>query len=218
MASLLDKYYNREAAIYLLEGLSIDFRILALPPSAPFWEKNLKSVVGIEEVVRNKILKEVKAGRVVGSFKELPPPISFLVGSCAQGGPHRILPHTSFILSKGESVNDGIPSHLCSVRYTSLDEAIRILCSCGAGTLMAKAGIEPLPVHSDDFCLLGLWFEGGYYVDRALPMGCSILYSAFEQCSTFLEWAIRAQVSLKSTTHYFDDFLFMGKASTDQCD
>lgn len=38
---------------------------------------------------------------------------------------------------------------------------------------MAKADIESafrlLPVHPEDFCLLGFWFEGGYFVDWVLP-------------------------------------------------
>lgn len=59
------------------------------------------------------------------------------------------------------SFNDGIPSHLWSVGYTSLNEAIRILHSCGVGALMAKIDIESafrlLPVHPDNFAF---WVYG----------------------------------------------------------
>lgn len=76
-------------------------------------------------------------------------------------GEFRLIHHLSF--PRGNSFNSGIPSHLCSVRYTSLDEAIVILCSCSKGAFMAKADIESafwlLPVHLRDFCLLS--FELG---------------------------------------------------------
>lgn len=177
----------------------------------------------MEEIVRLKLAKEVKLGRLLGPFSSPPLPnlrVSPLgVVPKKAPGQFRLIHHLSY--PKGDSVNDGIPAQLCSVRYTSLDEAIRLLRVCGVGALMAKADIESafrlLPVHPKDFCLLGCWFEGGYYVDRALPMGCSVSCSAFETFSTFLEWVVKDRSGSCSTVHYLDDFLFMGPAGTDQC-
>lgn len=60
----------------------------------------------------------------------------------------------------------------------SLDQAIRVVRGCGLDALMAKADIVStvrlLPVHPDDFCLLGFQFNGSLYLDKALPMGCAI--------------------------------------------
>lgn len=100
------------------------------------------------------------------------------------------------------------------VRYTSLEDAVAILRSCGPGALMAKADIQSafrlLPIYPDDFCLLGICFGGGYYFDRALSMGCSVFF-AFEKFSSFLEWLVRWKSGLPSTTHYLDDLLLWGR-------
>lgn len=223
LASCLKNYPDSEAKLRLLKGFLEGFRIPSSPPTAPFWSANLRSVRGMEDVVRAKIGKEVKAGRVLGPFAD--PPIPNLrvspLGVVPKKAPgqFRLIHHLSY--PKGESVNDNVPTHLCSVRYTSLDEAVRKLRACGPGALMAKADIESafrlLPVHPEDFCLLGFWFEGGYYIDRALPMGCSISCSAFECFSTFLEWVTRQRMRDNSSVHYLDDFLFMGPANSDQC-
>ncbi|KAJ1095702.1 hypothetical protein NDU88_000860 [Pleurodeles waltl] len=55
------------------------------------------------------------------------------------------------------------------------DQAIQMLRELGPGALMAKSDIESafrlLPVHPDDFNLLGFQFEGRFYFDKCMPMG-----------------------------------------------
>ncbi|XP_061470916.1 uncharacterized protein LOC133379514 isoform X1 [Rhineura floridana] len=118
----------------------------------------------------------------------------------------------------GRSVNDFIPHHLCSVRYTSFDCAVAMVRHCGVGALMGKCDIKSafrlLPVHPGDFELLGFAFADKFYVDRALPMGCSISCSVFERFSSFLEWAVRRRSGSPAVVHYLDDFLFAGRAHT----
>lgn len=63
LSILLGGYPDRQAVQLLLQGFVFGFRIQAPPPTAPTWVQNLPSVVGIEEVVRLKIEKKVKAGR-----------------------------------------------------------------------------------------------------------------------------------------------------------
>lgn len=179
--------------------------------------------MGQEAVVRQKISKEVQAGRVVGPFASLPLPnlqVSPLgLVPKKVPGEFRLIHHLSF--PEGSSVNDRIPAELCSVRYTSVDQAVSMVRSCGKGALMAKADIESafrlLPVHPQDFCLLGFQFEGSYYVDRALPMGCSVSCAAFEAFSTFLEWLVISRSADPHVAHYLDDFLFAGKAGSENC-
>ena len=43
---------------------------------------------------------------------------------------------------KGASVNDGIESELCSLSYTSVDAAVKIITAMGPGVLLAKFDIE----------------------------------------------------------------------------
>ena len=65
--------------------------------------------------------------------------------------------------------------------------------------------------------LLGFYFQGSYYIDRALPMDCSISCTAFESLSSFLEWKLRCSVGCKNTVHCSDDYLFCGESNTGKC-
>ena len=65
---------------------------------------------------------------------------------------------------KGFSVNDGIQSELCSLSYTSVDDAVQHIMSYSRGVLLAKLDIESayqiIPVHLDDCPLLGMIWKG----------------------------------------------------------
>eukprot|EP00079_Xenopus_tropicalis_P036153 XP_017949924.1 PREDICTED: uncharacterized protein LOC101732219 isoform X1 [Xenopus tropicalis] len=86
---------------------------------------------------------------------------------------------------------------------------------------MAKADIESafrlLPVHPESLHLLGCHFKGHYYVDRSLPMGCSISCAYFEAFSTFLEWVVHKKAGVTSVIHYLDDFLCVGPQHSNLC-
>ncbi|XP_053145742.1 uncharacterized protein LOC128342468 [Hemicordylus capensis] len=220
---LLRDYPLRTQAQYLRQGFTFGFRIPYVGLRVHVMSPNLKSVEGMEAVVLRKINKEIALGRVLGPFRELPMPdlrISPLgVVPKKAPGEYRLIHHLSF--PHGSSVNDGIPDSLCSVRYTSFDQAVKVVCSCGQGALLAKCDIESafhlLPVHPADFNLLGFAFQGHFYIDRALPMGCSVSCAAFEAFSSMLEWALWREAGLVSTAHYLDDFLLVGRPRTNQC-
>ncbi|KAM4016896.1 uncharacterized protein ACNLHF_003047 [Anomaloglossus baeobatrachus] len=105
----------------------------------------------------------------------------------------RLIHHLSY--PAGLSVNDGISPELSAVCYVSFDRALELVRVAGRGALMAKADVEAafrlLPVHPESFHLLGFMWDGEYYVDRCLPMGCSISCAYFEAFSTKLNFACR---------------------------
>ena len=57
---------------------------------------------------------------------------------------------------EGSSVNDGIPPELCSLRYVSKDDAVKVILTQGKGTELAKFDIQSayhiVPVHPTE-CL-----------------------------------------------------------------
>ncbi|XP_077774252.1 integrase/recombinase xerD homolog [Podarcis muralis] len=114
---------------------------------------------------------------------------------------------------KGGSVNDAIPQELCTVRYATFDQAVQLIRKFGKGALLAKCDIESafrlLPVHPEDFRWLGFKFDGAYFVDKAMPMGCSVACAAFEAFSTFLDWALRFKTGAEGVSHYLDDFILV---------
>ena len=88
-----------------------------------------------------------------------------------------------------------------------------MIMGAGPGAWMAKSDIKSafrlLPVAPSDYELLGFQFNGKFYYDKCLPMGCSISCSLFESFSTFLDFKVRQVAQSELVTHYLDDFLFV---------
>jgi hypothetical protein len=93
--------------------------------------------------------------------------------------------------------------------------------SLGINCLLAKTDIASafriIPVHPEDFELLGFKFQGKFYFDKCLPMGCSISCSVFETFSTALQWIACTKFGVKNMLHILDDFLFLGPPSSLIC-
>ena len=94
--------------------------------------QNLRSVCRVESIVRGKIDKEVKEGRVLSPFSMSP--LENLRGS-----PLGIVPKKAqdefqlihhLVFPEGMSVTDTIPPELCTVRYTSFYEAVHMVRKC----------------------------------------------------------------------------------------
>ena len=188
-----------------------------------FDAKNLKSANSHPEIVREKIDKEVQAGRVEGPF-DRPPFLQFRVSPLGlvpkkEPGEFRLIHHLSY--PQGDSVNDHIDPDLCSVQYTKFDAAVQMIQRLGKGALLAKSDIKSafrlIPIAKEEFYLLGFQFDGLFYFDKALPFGCSISCATFELFASFLEWAVRQRCSVGELLHYLDDFLFGGRKDSNQC-
>ncbi len=78
-------------------------------------------------------------------------------------------------------MNDGIEPEVCSLRYTSVDEACRRVVAKGHGTVLAKFDVQgefrTALVHPGDRWLLGMSWEGRNYVDKVLPFGLRLALS-----------------------------------------
>ena len=212
------KRVNPLVAKELIDGFCHGFRIpsTASPPAKP--PRNLKSIFEHPEAVRKKVEAELQLGRFAGPFFAPPLP-NFICSPLGvvpkkDPGSFRLIHHLSH--PHGLSVNDGIDRELCKVSYASFDYAISLVQKVGPTAYLAKADIKSafrlLPIHPSDFHLLGFKFEGGFYYDRCLPMGCSISCSLFEKFSTFLEFCVKFCCNGENmlVTHYLDDFLFVG--------
>ncbi|CAJ0934108.1 unnamed protein product, partial [Ranitomeya imitator] len=131
-----------------------------------------------------------------------------------------------FILSEGptphgrDSTSD-VRKGLNSVCYPSFDQAPEIDRNFGPGALMAKADIEAafrlLPIHPDGFNSLGFQFNGSFYVDKCLPMGCILSCSYFEFFSSFLKWVVAMHCMKGGIVHYFYDILFVVPKGSGVC-
>lgn len=223
MLPWLARYPATVEADKLIEGFSFGFYIPHSTAGAHMFTDNLKSVRDQPEVVKQKLLAEVDLGRMAGPFTEPPLPnlrVSPLgLVPKKDTGKFRLIHHLSF--PPGLSVNDGISREEAAVSYVSFDRAIALVARAGRGALLAKTDIESafrlLPIHPECFHLFGCKFEGDYYVDMCLPMGCSISCKFFEMFASFLEWTVRDVSGFSSATHYLDDFLFVGPQGSPVC-
>lgn len=184
---------------------------------------NLTSVNHRVDILQDKIDKEVSAGRVGGPFDTLPMPnlqISPLgLVPKKEINEFRIIHHLSF--PAGKSINDGIAPEFCSVRYQTIDDATKHLLACGKGALLAKTDIEHayklVPIHPEDYELLGFSIDNKYYFDRTLPMGLSCSCQLFEKFSSALHWILQSKLGVQGCVHILDDFLFVGPPGSSAC-
>jgi hypothetical protein len=124
------------------------------------------------------------------------------------------------ILPQGNSVNDGIKSELCSLKYTSVERVARAAQQLGKGALLAKLDIKSayrlVPVHPQDRDLLAIEWHGAYYVDGALPFGLRSAPKIFTAIADALQW-VMLQRGVTMVDLYLDDFVTMGPPGMDTC-
>lgn len=221
----LEKYHDKKSAAEISHGFEFGFPLHYTGPHLPRDSKNLRSVDDHPEIVRQKIQTELENCRIAGPFNKRP--ISTLrtspIGLVEKKTPgeYRLIHHLSS--PEGQSCNDFIDPNICSVKYTSFDEAVHMIQDMGQGCLLGKLDIKSafrlLPVSPSDFDQLGFVFDDKFYYDKAMPFGCRISCASWEKVSTFLEFTAKQQSpdGVGDLKHYVDDFLFAGEAGTDNC-
>ena len=113
------------------------------------------------------------------------------------------------------SVNDGKSSDMCSIRYTGINNAVKLIHvrHLGQGALLAKLDLKSayrmVPVHAEDQWLLGMSWKGQVYVDTCLPFGLRSAPKIFSAVADGLSWAMHYQ-GVEYLLHYLDDFLVLG--------
>ena len=204
---------------FLLSGFTKGFPVHFECERTSQTATNLLSALENPEVVDAKLGKELAAHRLAGPF--LSPPLSpFRISPLGivpkkVPGEFRLIHHLSF--PKGSSVNDGISPEHTSVRYATIDEAIKLIMNAGQGCFLAKTDIKNafriIPIHPIDYGLLGMQWRGLYYYDRCMPMGCSSSCLTFETFSTAVEWIARHKLKIDYILHLLDDFLLVASSS-----
>ena len=206
----------------LCKGFSEGFRLNYVGPRCRIESKNLHSVIQNPWVAWEKVMSEVKNGRIAGPF--LTRPISNLrcspIGVIPKKtGGFRLITHLSF--PPNLSVNDFIDEKFTTVKYSSFDNAIDMIKRLGSNVEIGKKDIKSafrlLKIYPGDFDLLGFKLNEYYFIDKSLPMGYSESNCLFEKFSTFIQWAVMNESNSDNLDHYLDDFLFAGKSNTEDC-
>lgn len=140
----LNSYDNRRVADELAHGFEFGFSLHYTGSRMPKESKNLKAVFDHPEIIQQKLQTESQLGRIAGPFSERPistlrvSPIGLVEKKIP--GEFRLIHHLSF--PEGDSLNDYIDPELCSVQYTSFEEAVHMVQDMGQGCLMGKTDVK----------------------------------------------------------------------------
>jgi hypothetical protein len=185
----------------------------------PAETKKLKSVLENPHIALEKVENEIQLGRIAGPFQYSPisnlrcSPIGVIPKKTSGW---RLITHLSF--PTFGSVNDFIGEKFTSVQYSLFDNVVSIVRNLGKGAMIGKKDIKSaFRILPGGFDLLGFKLGSTYYIDKCLPMGCSISCSTFEHFSTFIYWLVSLRHGSQNLDHYLDDFFFAGESNTDNC-
>ena len=178
--------------------------------------------VGDDTILWNKVMKEIKAGRFAGPFKD--PPFEYFIQSPIglvpkdNGQDTRLIFHLSYPRNKSKtSVNACTPAEICKVKYPDFSRAIELCLQEGKGCAISRSDLKSafrnLSMMKKDFCWLlmkarnpldGLFY---YIVDKCLPFGSSISCSHFQRFSNCVAHLVSKRTGRK-VINYLDDYLF----------
>ena len=190
------------------------FALITRDKNLKYRGRNHPSACTNPAIVDEHVATELKEGCLLGP---LTPQVSQLVHTSPLGlvpksrqpGKFRLIVD----LSSPEhcSVNDGISEDLCSIKYASVHDAVAIIQSLGRNTELAKLDLKDayriVPVHPQDYHLLGISWKGKTYIDRVLPFGLRSAPKLFCAVSDLITWVLY-QHGIVYPLHYLDDFLF----------
>ena len=106
----------------------------------------------------------------------------------------------------GSSINDFIDPDSFSLHYCTIDAAIAILNTLGPGALMGKIDLKNafhlLLVRREDWHLLGIHWQGQWYVDKCLQFGLRLSPALFNHLASAIE-STTTTLGTSSTTRRF---------------
>jgi len=202
--------YDKKKSDFLVNGFRYGFRLNHSGSLSSVIPPNDASVDVHADVVREKIDKELAAGRLKGPF-EAPPFQDFHVSPAkvvkkSAPGEFRFIHNLSWPYDES-SVNAGIDQDAKAVKYANIQKAMRLIMQFPKGAFTRKT-FKIIPIHPDDHHKLGLYIFGKFYYDVTLAMGAASACQIFEAFSTALE-AIHMFDFSEPTVHYLDDFFFI---------
>ena len=122
---------------------------------------------------------------------------------------------------RGSSINDFIDKEDFSLHYATFDQALALVSSFGTGALMAKLDLKHAfrlcPVSPTDWELLGMHWQGKFYVDLRLPFGLRSSPFLFNRLADAFEWILKNNYAVPALMHYLDDYFTVGPPLSSLC-
>ncbi|KAL9976443.1 hypothetical protein ACROYT_G013744 [Oculina patagonica] len=222
LAQELKHYPDRQFASDLLHDLQFGCRIGYQGPRHHRITPNLKSTLLHPEAVTEALQKEISRGHTAGPFSSLPLPTlqcSPLGVVPKKDGSWRIIMDLSS--PRGSSINDFISKEDYTLHYASFDQALSLVASFGTGALMAKLDLKHAfrlcPVSPMDRDLLGMHWQGKFYVHLRLPFGLRSSPFLFNRLADAFEWILKNNYAISALMHYLDDYFTVGPPLSPSC-
>ena len=222
LAQELMNHPDRQFASDLVHDLQFGCRIGYQGPRHHRITPNLKSTLLHPDAVTEALLKEVSRGHTAGPFSSLPLPTlqcSPLGLVPKKDGSWRIIMDLSS--PRGSSINDFISKEDYTLHYATFDQALALVSSFGTGALMAKLDLKHAfricPVSPSDWDLLGMHWQGKFYVDLRLPFGLRSSPFLFNRLADAFEWILKHNYAISALMHYLDDYFTVGPPSSPLC-
>ena len=231
--------YDENKAKMLLQGFEEGFDIGYRGPSKrKDLSDNIPLRVGTHVDLWNKLMKEVKLGRIPGPYDQIPFKDSFIqspIGLVPKAGNQtRLIFHLSYDFGNEphqKSLNFHTPKEYCSVTYRDLDYAIKtclhlreLICKDNPDEPVViyysktdvRSAFRLLPVRVSQRRYLLMKARHPvtkkyvYFAEKNLPFGASSSCSLFQSFSDCLTHIIEHTTGRYFTvTNYLDDFLFV---------
>lgn len=228
--ALLAKHPDREEVQWCLDGIREGFRVGYTGPrnSARLADNHGITELSEMEFVDGEMAKQVQLGRRLGPF-DAPPFSNFMVSPLSiaykkHSQKMRLVHDYSFPKygNFSTSVNSFIPDEAREVDMTNFDSAIELLLKLHerddkAKLWMYKLDVESafrlLPVHPDDYHLMGMVWRNKYYVDLVVGFGIGSSCNIWERVAKLAEWIVRYHYKVECLIHYVDDFFGVSASS-----
>ncbi|XP_078374065.1 uncharacterized protein LOC144657587 [Oculina patagonica] len=225
LESYLEGHPDPHFVTSLCLGLREGFRIGYSGPRTHSFYPNLRSANLHPDILEQNLLTEVLNGHTAGPFP-VPPFENFRISPLGlvpkkHSDKWRTIFHLSYPKTSSTSINANIPIEDYTLQYITVDNAIHLLLSLGKGAFMSKTDIQSafriIPIHPQDWELLGMQWKGLYFFDTVLPFGLRSAPFLFNMLSDALEWIIRHKLNITGVMHILDDFFIALPPPRSQC-
>ena len=222
LSTELKHHPNQQFVTSLLHDLQWGCHVGYTSPCFARITPNLTSALLHPDTVSAALAKEVSNGHTAGPFQT--PPIPNLQCSPLgvvpkKDGTWRIIMDLSS--PHGSSINDYISKEEFSLHYATFDQALSLVARYGKDALMAKLDIKHAfrlcPVRLEDRELLGIHWQGQYYIDLRLPFGMRSSPYLFNRLADAFEWLLKTNYHIQDLMHYLDDYFTVGPANSLVC-
>jgi len=124
-------------------------------------------------------------------------------------------------LSKGgdASVNSKVKPEFASVKYSSVDDAVRLVGKVGTGCFCAKIDLRSayrsVPLSPSVYHLFVFWWLGAFFFEARMGFGCSSSPAIFTWIAAAVAAIMKRCFGLSTIVFYLDDFLIVAESEAE---